>query len=922
MSELKIFLKNCISKENITNTRIGDKKLNIYGGAYSIPDDRYNQFLNSYYEHVFIHGNKEYLTEKQLLDDGPILIDIDLRYNTSITTRQHNEDYIYDCIGLYCDKIKEICDIPIGSDIEIFIMEKKNVNIQEKYTKDGIHIIFGIKLHKALQVILRNKVINGLREMWTDLPLINSYDDVLDEGVTKGFVNWQLYGSRKPSNEPYRLTYHYKWTKQDITDDDDIVKLDVNEFMKKLKKNIMKLSARNRSFPSYNMLDNIKVQYEEAIKSLNEKDKSKNKNKPRYKLKICSSVKKNYNDIENDKALDDMLSDMFDELETTEYKLKETHEYTMALPESYYGPGSFTKWIRVGWALANTSHKLFLTWLKFTSQSNCRETLRGNNNKFDWNCVNELFDMWNNFDIGKNKLSNRSIIYWCKNDARDKYDEIRLNTTDYFIEQSISAAEITEVDLAMVLYSICKDNYVCTNIKNNIWYQYKGHKWHENETGRDLRMIISKKMYKMYFIKIRDLQEKLSTLDSDNDNIQFQKIKKSLKKITEICTNLKRTPWRNNIMRESRDLFYDNLFINKLDQNPYLLCFNNCVVDIKHKLHRAGVPEDYISKSTNIDYIPYNNDKYENTINEIEYFMRQLFPDKNLNRYMWEHLSSSLVGTNNNQTFNIYTGCGANGKSKLVDLMSKSLGEYKGTVPITLITQKRNTIGGTSSEIVQLVGIRYAVMQEPSKTDIINEGIMKEITGGDPIQGRALFKDTITFVPQFNLVVCTNTMLGINSNDDGTWRRIRVCDFESKFVDKPYNNIKLPKEDYPYQFPIDKNIDNKFEEWSPIFMSILVKMAYEMEGNVVDCDKVLSSSNEYREGQDYLSEFIKENIYEEREGFINSKLLQERFKEWWSVNGSGKKPNGKELKDHMNKKYEKANNGWKDILFINYDEDY
>lgn len=919
MSELNTSLKHYISKENITNTRIGNKDLNIYGGVYSIPNNKYNEFLSLYYEHVFMNLNNEYLTEKQLLEDGPILIDIDLRYNNSVLERQHSEEYIYDCIGLYCDKIKEICHIPLGSEIEIFVMEKNNVNIQENYTKDGIHIIFCMKMHKALQVILRNKVINGLRDMWSDLPLINSYDDVLDEGITKGFVNWQLYGSRKPSNEPYKLTYHYKWTKRDDEEEDYINQLDVKEFLKKLKSNIFKLSARNNTFKKYDMLDNIKVQYEEACKSLKEKDKIKTKSKQKYRLRICSKIKENYNEIDSEKSLDDKILNMFDELETSEYKIKEIHEYTMALPDSYYGPGSFTKWIRVGWALCNTSPKLFLTWLKFSSQENCRETLRANNGNFDWNCVPELFEMWNNFDIGKDKLSERSIIYWCKNDARDKYNEIRKKTTDYFIEQSISASDITEVDLALVLYSICKDNYVCTNIKNNIWYEYKSHKWFEEESGNSLRMMISKKMYQMYFIKIRDLQEKISTLDSETDKIEFDKIKKTLKKITEICTNLKRTPWKNNIMREARELFYDNLFINKLDQNPYLMCFNNCVVDLKNKTHRNGLPEDYISKSTNIDYVEYDYNKYELIINDIENFMRELFPDKNLNRYMWEHLASCLVGTNNNQTFNIYTGCGANGKSKLVDLMSKSLGEYKGTVPITLITQKRNSIGGTSSEIVQLVGIRYAVMQEPSKTDIINEGIMKEITGGDPIQGRALFKETITFVPQFNLVVCTNTMPVINSNDDGTWRRIRVCDFESKFVDNPYNN-KFSREEYPYQFPIDKNIDSKFEEWAPIFMSILVKMSYELQGNVTDCEKVLSSSNEYREGEDYITEFIKENIYEERDGFISAKTLPEIFKEWWSMNGSGRRPNIKELKDYMNRKYEKENNGWKNVSYINYDE--
>ena len=191
---------------------------------------------------------------------------------------------------------------------------------------------------------------------------------------------------------------------------------------------------------------------------------------------------------------------------------------------------------------------------------------------------------------------------------------------------------------------------------------------------------------------------------------------------------------------------------------------------------------------------------------------------------MWEHLASTLIGNNDNQTFNIYTGSGRNGKSKLVDLMSKLLGDYKATVPITLVTQKRNNIGSTSSEIVQLMGVRYAVMQEPSKGDKINEGIMKEITGGDPIQGRALFKEAVTFIPQFKLVVCTNTLFDIKSNDDGTWRRIRVCDFISKFLENPYGDEeKFPKADYPYQYEIDKRIDEKFTRWAPILASMLVR---------------------------------------------------------------------------------------------------
>ena len=191
--------------------------------------------------------------------------------------------------------------------------------------------------------------------------------------------------------------------------------------------------------------------------------------------------------------------------------------------------------------------------------------------------------------------------------------------------------------------------------------------------------------------------------------------------------------------------------------------------------------------STQNEYKPieYYQKNKSHIIDEVNEFMGQLFPEKELCDYMWEHLASTLVGVNEYQTFNIYTGSGANGKSKLVELMQKVLGDYKGTIPSALITQKRNNIGSTSSEVHQLIGKRYAVMNEPSKGDTINEGIMKEITGGDPIQCRALFKDSVTFVPQFKLAVCTNVLYDIKSNDDGTWRRIRVCEFKSKFTDKP-----------------------------------------------------------------------------------------------------------------------------------------
>ena len=55
--------------------------------------------------------------------------------------------------------------------------------------------------------------------------------------------------------------------------------------------------------------------------------------------------------------------------------------------------------------------------------------------------------------------------------------------------------------------------------------------------------------------------------------------------------------------------------------------------------------------------------------------------------------------------------------------------------------------------------------QEASKGDTINDGIMKQLTGGDVLTGRHLFKDPISFIPQFTLCLCLNVMPTINSND-------------------------------------------------------------------------------------------------------------------------------------------------------------
>ena len=911
-----------VKGEGFTHTRIGEKSLNIFGGAYKINDSEWKSFMELYNQHVFVNGQVEYLTEKQLIDNGPVLIDIDLRYPTTITTKQHSKDHVIDAVMLYAEKIKQILDITEGSRIEVFVMEKNDVNTLENKTKDGIHIIIGLQMHKALQVILRKRVLPELKSIWEDLPITNDWEDVLDEGVTKGFVNWQMYGSRKPAHQAYMIKYHFElvFAKGDI----DIEEYPLAKFS--TEKYIYKLSARYTENPAFPLKSgDIQAEFETAKLSLNQTSKKPADAAPKHKLKIktaAGSAKSSaYADIENEAMLDNMLETLFEDIGPMDYIIKETHEFTMSLPASYYGPGSYNKWIKVGMALHNTKPELFLTWLKFSCQSNCRDTLKAANGKFDWRMVPELYETWNKFAHNAEGLTSRSIMYWSKNDAREKYDLIWKDTTEFFIGQTIQTSTATEFDLASVVHNMYKDRFVCTSVKNKTWFEYSNHRWVEIDSGNTLRLALSKDMHHIYFEKICETTNKAHSIGDTTDPSR-EKLMKTSQKITDICTLLKKTQSKQNIMREACELFYDKDFMNKLDRNPYLLCFNNGVVDFKQKIFRKGQPDDFLAKSTNIDYVPYNQVKNDPIMKEINDFMCQLFPVKELENYMWDHLASCLIGVNTNQTFHVYKGSGRNGKSALTSLMSKAMGSYKGTVPITLITGKRNGIGGTSSEVAQLDGVRYAVMQEPSKGDKINEGTMKELTGGtDPIQARALFKDTITFIPQFKLVVCTNTDFEDTSNDDGTWRRMRYIDFMSKFLDKPYEDDKFPRSECPHQYPLDKKLEERFDAWAPVFMSALVHKTYENLGLVKDCQSVMANSDKHREGQDYFTGFAKDKLKKKDGSKVKSTEVYEEFKKWYIQNYGKDIPKGKELKEYMDKRYGISVKGiWRNVELI-YDND-
>jgi len=427
----------------------------------------------------------------------------------------------------------------------------------------------------------------------------------------------------------------------------------------------------------------------------------------------------------------------------------------------------------------------------------------------------------------------------------------------------------TSYDLAVLLHSMYKDEFVCASIKNKSWYKFENHRWHENDGANGLYKKISIELIQEFnktisFIKdIEDTEQKISMM----------------KEAGAVIKKLKSTSFKRSIIEECQHLFYDAEFINKLDDNRDLLCFNNGVFDLSKMKFRDGVKEDYLSLCTHTDYQPYNP-KDESQI-ELQKYFSQVFIEEDMREYVIMLLTSYIQGNTPEEKFHIWTGEGSNSKSKLIELFSSCLGDYAGIFPVSLLTQKRSACGVASPEMAKAKGKRFMTFSEAEEGDQIRVGLLKELTGGDLITARPLFREPIEFKPQFKLLLTCNKLPHIPSSDGGTWRRLRVVPFKSKFTSKPDPKKKN-------EFKIDQNLNKRFEIWKETLMSLLIhKFSDYKRYGVTEPAEVLKFTNKYKADTDLNFQFIQDNIEktENKNDFINMNELFSTYKIWYKESG-------------------------------------
>ena len=371
---------------------------------------------------------------------------------------------------------------------------------------------------------------------------------------------------------------------------------------------------------------------------------------------------------------------------------------------------------------------------------------------------------------------------------------------------------------------------------------------------------------------------------SDCKVCDYCKMETSRVDLNKIFTQLKTTKFKSNVMKECRELFFDEHFNKKVDSNKDLIAFNNGVLELDNNyLFRPGKPEDYMSFTTGIDYDP-DTPYYEYPAwPKVDTFIKRVLPDPEVREYFLQHLASNLFGGNPAQKFHILTGSGSNGKSMIMNLMTKAMGEYACTVPISLFTQARKSSGSAAPEVARLKGRRFTTMQEPDERIALNTGMMKEISSGEKMYARDLFKSGGEFEVLSKFHLACNDKPKVNTTDGGTWRRLVVINFVSKFVPTPSS---------ANEFPLDESIQFSVSstEWATSFLAYLVHVLKEGKGlrKLVAPAKVMEYTSDYRNDNDAIAKFITETITVVRDGDeiapVTKAALKKSFKQWKDEN--------------------------------------
>lgn len=251
-------------------------------------------------------------------------------------------------------------------------------------------------------------------------------------------------------------------------------------------------------------------------------------------------------------------------------------------------------------------------------------------------------------------------------------------------------------------------------------------------------------------------------------------------------------------------------------------------------------------------------------------FLYEIFAgDEELIHFIQKAVGYSLSGSNSEQCMFFLYGTGRNGKSTFLEVVRTMLGTYaKNIQPETIMLKKIQS--NANSDIARLKGARLVTCVEPEDGANLNEGLVKQLTGGDIITARFLYGEEFEFTPEFKIWMATNYKPKIKGTDDGIWRRIRLVPF----------TVQIPPS------KVDRSLVHKLIEELPSILSWAVQgfKMWQDEG-LEPPESVRNATAEYRHDSDTIGVFIEEECTVGDGLSVKSSTLYKGYEKWCEENG-------------------------------------
>ncbi|MCQ4213362.1 DNA primase family protein [Streptomyces longispororuber] len=280
----------------------------------------------------------------------------------------------------------------------------------------------------------------------------------------------------------------------------------------------------------------------------------------------------------------------------------------------------------------------------------------------------------------------------------------------------------------------------------------------------------------------------------------------------------------------------------RLDADPYALCTPRGIVDLRTGRIKTPDPdEDFHSRSTTVGPEPLAAPRWER-------FLADTFGDDAEGREMVGFLQLllgySVTGDAGGQVLPFLFGSGKNGKSVLLDVLMKLLGDYADAAPPGFLMSRPGE--GHPTDLAELHGRRVIVCSEVKHGDRFDEARVKSLTGGDRIKARRMRQDFFSFQPTHKLWLLGNHRPEVGTGGFAFWRRMRLIPFERVVSDEQ---------------KIDNLADILVTEEGPGILDWLVRGARRYlsgEKDLTGPERVRVATTAYVETEDHTGRFLAE----------------------------------------------------------------